>query len=275
MAHVGDQDLVRAIETSMFDLTLPGEVDPTPFPGLTGRESGMVSHDFANRVGLARLDARGANAAIAAVRDHFGRRGLEFGWAVGPSSTPDDLRERLERAGLRRRVQLVGMALETVQAREPDVRGIHVRESKADEHATIARLIARTFEWPADVCEVFARAYERSRAAGRLQAYLAEVAGEPIAFAYLAPTEHPRVALLGGAGTLTAHRGRGVYAALLERRIADAAALGYAVAITQAIRETSAPLARKRGFRELCAIDVYRWQPPRAPARTSATIGRR
>ncbi|MGH2450177.1 MAG: GNAT family N-acetyltransferase [Candidatus Limnocylindria bacterium] len=256
-------EIVHAIETSMFDLALPGEVEPTAFPRMIGRQS-SVSHDFANRVGMARLDARGADAAIAEVRDHFGRRRLEFGWAVGPSSSPDDLRERLERAGLQRRVQLAGMALDALSARDVDVRGIHVRESRIDEHATIARLIARTFEWPADVCEIFARAYERSRAAGRLHAYLAEIGGEPIAFAYLAPTEHPRIALLGGAGTMAAHRGRGVYLTLLERRIADAAALGYGVVITQAIRETSAPLAAKRGFRELCVVDVYRWRPDAA-----------
>ena len=63
------------------------------------------------------------------------------------------------------------------------------------------------------------------------------------------------------AATLKAYRGQGIYRSLIARRLADAHADGAKVAIMQAVRNTSAPICAKLGFRELCNLDVYEWHP--------------
>ena len=78
---------------------------------------------------------------------------------------------------------------------------------------------------------------------------------EMMARAYGLPTEVNR--LLGGAATLEEHRGKGLYTALVARRLADARADGRTAAIIQADRRTSAPIAAKLGFQELCGLEFF------------------
>ncbi len=71
-----------------------------------------------------------------------------------------------------------------------------------------------------------------------------------------------KIVLLGGAATLLEARGRGVYSALVRRRLDDARADGREAAVIQADRDTSAPICAKLGFRELCSMEVFAWTPP-------------
>jgi predicted GNAT family acetyltransferase len=68
------------------------------------------------------------------------------------------------------------------------------------------------------------------------------------------------IVLLGGAATLPEHRGRGIYSALVAKRLADARADGRTAAVIQAARSTSAPIAAKIGFREICGLEFYAWE---------------
>jgi predicted GNAT family acetyltransferase len=56
------------------------------------------------------------------------------------------------------------------------------------------------------------------------------------------------------------HRGRGIYSALVAKRLADARADGRSAAVIQAVRSTSAPICAKLGFREVCALEFYAWE---------------
>jgi predicted GNAT family acetyltransferase len=66
--------------------------------------------------------------------------------------------------------------------------------------------------------------------------------------------------LLGGAATLPEHRGRGIYSALVAKRLTDARAHGRTAAVIQAVRASSAPIVAKLGFREICSLDFYAWE---------------
>src|SRR2546426_793986 len=90
----------------------------------------------------------------------------------------------------------------------------------------------------------------------RCRGYFAYVDARPVAWSFLVYLDAPFV-LLGGAGTLPEHRGRGLYTALVARRLADACADGRTAAVIQADRETSAPICAKLGFRELCGLELF------------------
>ena len=59
--------------------------------------------------------------------------------------------------------------------------------------------------------------------------------------------------------TLSEYRGKGVYTALMAKRLADARALGMEAAVLQADRTTSAPICANLGFEEVCSLDLYAW----------------
>ena len=67
------------------------------------------------------------------------------------------------------------------------------------------------------------------------------------------------IAVMQGAATLTEYRGRGVYTAMVAKRLADARDMGKDTAVLQADRKTSAPVCVKLGFKEVCSIDFYVW----------------
>jgi len=97
---IGEDTLLDAIETSLYLLPeLPGRVDWLSVPGMRGRIT-AGSDFFANLVGAATLDAQNADETIRQVYDLFAGQNKEFGWIVGPRSTPADLAGRLQGAGL-------------------------------------------------------------------------------------------------------------------------------------------------------------------------------
>ena len=62
---------------------------------------------------------------------------------------------------------------------------------------------------------------------------------EPVGWSYLVYLPDSPIVLLGGAATLPEHRGRGIYSALVAKRLADARADGRTAAVIQAVRSTS------------------------------------
>ena len=73
---------------------------------------------------------------------------------------------------------------------------------------------------------------------------------KPVGFSVLTPV-HPKVVLLGGSAVGEAFRGRGIYQASIAVRLEYARALSAEAVLIQAVAETSAPIARRLGFRQL------------------------
>jgi len=95
--------------------------------------------------------------------------------------------------------------------------------------------------------------------------YLARRGGVPAGGASLRVSTDEHVAQLCGAGTLPAHRRRGVQAALLERRLADAARAGCELAVvTTAPGSKSQENAQLLGFELAYMRAILRLAPPEA-----------
>ena len=91
---------------------------------------------------------------------------------------------------------------------------------------------------------------------GRSRTYmLAVVDGATAALAVGTYTDGDPILQLSGAATLPDYRGRGIYTALVARRLADARAAGREAAVIGPNRTTSAPICATLGFEELCGLD--------------------
>jgi GNAT superfamily N-acetyltransferase len=233
-----------------------------PFPGLevlerpgwlqlvapTFREGGL------NGVWHADLADDEADAAIDRTIAFYAARGLRFRWLVDPETRPLDLGERLARRGLggeacRSMLRATGLPLVDV-ARAADVTIERV------DHASLPLFNqVSTAGWELDPAP-FA-AYHRVLLADPRPAtlYLARWRGEPAATALQLPVGD--VSYLIAGVVLPAHRGRGLYRALVAARLRDAAAAGLAVAVTLARASTSAPILERLGFSTVCEAITY------------------
>jgi GNAT superfamily N-acetyltransferase len=261
-------ELIEAVVSGIriLDDAVPA-VTPLGVAGVYGRTT-AVSHPFTNGVSLARLDAASADAAIQLVVERFAAEGKAFGWFVGPGSAPDDLAARLEAAGLHKAEEWAGLVLTDLDhpmGGNPELRIERVQPETLRQHID---LLVRGFGYGTteEVAEVMIGILIGLRDHHRARIYLAignerEGADEPIAFCALTGTHRPWAMNLALAATLEEHRGKGVYRSLVARRVADARADGAEVVVTQANRETSAPILRKIGFNEICSFDLYAWMP--------------
>ena len=260
-----ERDLVAAIESTLhFYPPVPGLSADLGVPGVHGRIT-SVSHSLANLVGMAHLTDGNADAVIARVRERYASEGKAFGWVTGPSTTPADLSVRLVRAGMRRHdPPESGMALTDLAVpidANPDVRIDEIAPAAAERHA---EMMGRAYGMPTEVATFVVRLLA-AKSPIRTRGYLAYLGGaEPVAWSYLVYIPGTRIVLLGGAATLAEFRGRGIYTALVKRRLDDARADGNEAAVIQA-GHLSAPVCAKIGFRTLCELVFHTW-PPEADA---------
>ena len=123
-------------------------------------------------------------------------------------------------------------------------------------------MMARAYEMPEEVARFFNVLLAMTDSKVKNRGYFAYVDGgtEPVAWSYLVYLPDSPIVLLGGAATVPEHRGRGIYSALVAKRLADARADGRRAAVIQAVRSTSAPICAKLGFREVCGLEFYAWE---------------
>jgi predicted GNAT family acetyltransferase len=133
-----------------------------------------------------------------------------------------------------------------------------VREVSPAETIAASEMMGKAYGLPSDITEMFNRLIASVRSRGYF-AYLDSDA--PVAWSYLVYLDESPIVLLGGAATLSEVRGKGLYSALVKKRLDDARADGREAAVIQADRDTSAPICAKLGFRELCSLEVFGWMP--------------
>ena len=122
-------------------------------------------------------------------------------------------------------------------------------------------MMARAYGMPPEISALFVRLVSGSPNL-KSRAYFASInGGPPVAWSYLVYLPSSPIVLLGGAATLPEARGKGIYSALVKRRLDDARRDGREAAVIQADRDTSAPICARMGFRELCSLEVYGWLP--------------
>lgn len=223
------------------------------------------SHTMFNNIRLAVLSGDDPDAEIRATIAPYADRGAQLAWVTGPSCRPVDLPARLEAHGMVPEGESWGMAMPTAgfEGHVPD--------------EVIARQISL------DAVDDFVHASQRgwgvhpsSDAAFRgdvvralvdhpesLSAYLATVNGEA-AGAALTRT-FPQCGLLQGASVMPTHRGRGLYQALLTRRVHDLADAGRPLAAVVASASTSGPVCEHLGFERVCTFQGFKLAQPETP----------
>jgi hypothetical protein len=259
---VAQDDLLNAMENSWLMLpSVPGIIEPVSIEGIRAVWSPASDFILANLVGHVRLNKQNADSTIRAVHQFYTSRERSYHWFVADRATPADIGDRLLDAGLQRIETLAGLYMDDLLDHEircnPDIIIHPVDMTNRD---TFIDIFSSAFGAPR---EFFSNTFIRWLDAGGGRHYLAYFNGEPAAAASMIYIPSRSIVVLQGAATLLNYRRRGLYSALVARRLADAGVDGMEVAVIQAARGTSAPICINLGFVELCGIEIYAWIPPR------------
>ncbi|KIG19326.1 Acetyltransferase, GNAT family protein [Enhygromyxa salina] len=229
-----------------------------------------VPHPNRNGVFLARLEKDTADARIAEVKRAYLEHGAGMRWIVGPGSTPDDLSERLERAGIKRLAYALGLSMR-VPARPPKLpEGLKLREVGAGDVEDYAEVNARAWErGPA-----FRRESEAFivRALARddddLRSWLVYWHDALIGTATLRMLrgQGQDLGYLQGAAILREHRRQGIYQGLLDHRLGVLRAEGIDHVVVWADESTSAGVCQRAGFVPKCRAAFHELPEPPPPS---------
>lgn len=207
-----------------------------------------------NEVMCSELPEHEADAIIDETIASYRALGIErFRWTIGPRPLPSDLGERLMRRGLVR-AESLAMARATEGVSRVDAFGITVELVTDADTASFTSVMAEG--WQADPVQLDVL-HRRMLAApaGRNHLFLARLHGEPAAAAGSADLD--RAVYLMGAVVLSRFRGRGLYRALVQARLAHGAARGFAVGVSIARADTSAPVLARLGFETIAPIVTF------------------
>jgi hypothetical protein len=191
----------------------------------------------------------------------YEQAGRVMDWAVGPTSSPPDLRDRLVRDGLGREDSqaMWGIVMEDIARPLAAPATVRVERTPWDAIDPHEDMMARSFGFgmtPEDMRAVnrFYMAFGEAA-----EVCLAYVEGRPDPVGWSETLYHPdgRVMLLGGSATLDEFRHRGIYTAMVAARLRAGAAHGCSTAVIQPVNITSAPVCERLGFRSVCELDLY------------------
>lgn len=212
-----------------------------------------------NEVSLAVLSPERADTIIDETIAVYRGLGIRFRWAVGPDSSPVDLAARLQARGLEpETVWGVARRIDTATPATPP--GIEIEPVHAGNLEPFTEVMARGWGMRASPLLAFHRRVLET-APARLPMQLARLHGEPVAAAVVALL--PRSAVLLGAVVLPEHRGRGLYRALVDSRLQEAARHGCTLATSQARADTSHPILSRLGFHDVCRLTMHSPAPDR------------
>lgn len=256
---VPDDAVTLAIESSLHVYpSVSGLSEDLGVKGVRGRVTDL-SHPLANLVGMAKIAPEDVTATLKLVRNRYSGGRKAYGWVTGPLTRPNDLGERLVAGGLTKADEMAGMVLTDLAIPIAVDPSILVREGTLHEAQAASEMMGRAYGMPEEVARFFNVLLAMTDAKVRNRGYFAFVDGgdRPVGWSYLVYLPDSPIVLLGGAATLPEHRGRGIYSALVAKRLADARADGRTAAVVQAARSTSAPICAKLGFREVCGLEFY------------------
>jgi GNAT superfamily N-acetyltransferase len=257
-----ERDLVRMIdETCMnvgMDLYPEGWVWPLRVLGVKACAS-HVQNVQSNVVGMTTLTEANVDEVIQRVIERYQQEHKSFCWLVGPTSRPADLGDYLHAAGFRQEMAAVGMVLRNLSHAitvNPAVRVEQVSLADLDaKRSMLAEAYGHGMSEEAITLGLrFAEAYGE-----RATCYLAYLQDhdEPVASSLALLDVERQCVLLRGGAVLEAYRGKGIYTAMVAKRLDDARAMGAASAIIQADKQTSAPICAKLGFEAVCSFHGY------------------
>ncbi|HEU4579293.1 MAG TPA: hypothetical protein VFS67_13605 [Polyangiaceae bacterium] len=242
--------------------SFPGDAEGEVLPELTrvrGREPEWHCIEFS------RLDSANAERVIAEQVAHYRALRAELEWKVYSQDTPSDLRERLERQGFRAGARESVLVLELSQppvwlSERPRHRVLRVtRREQLRLFASVAE--QGSARGRAAVAAALLRHMERGST--EQLGYVAFDGDVPAAIGRLETRATSAFGGLYGGLTLEAHRGRGLYHALIAERARDALRLGARYLRVDAL-PTSEGILERLGFVKLA--DTWPYVLPRSDA---------
>lgn len=224
------------------------------------------AHPGSNQTGAVKWSAEEADAKIEETIEYHRQRNIGFSWFVNPFDTPPDLRERLERHGMvlaGDQAMMARVGLEHLDI--PTNPNVEIELTDGTNDAAIEaalQIVATGFNWTKEQTDIgradfFERAKDPKTQEREIH-YLARLNGTPVADARVILSTG--IAYLGGASTLPAYRGQRIYSTMLRKRLEDAHARGYNVAIIHA-EPMSRRVVSKYGFKEYGRAYLYAWMP--------------
>jgi GNAT superfamily N-acetyltransferase len=219
-----------------------------------------AAHD--NCVLFSRLDAAGADAAIAGEIDYFALLGHAFEWKLHGHDAPADLAERLLHHGFAAEPAETIMVRDLVDEppRPPAALSVEIR--RIGDAAGLRDLVAvQGAVWNDDhrwYGEAIAR--ELAADATQIEILVAFAETRPVATSLMRLHRGTQFGSLWGAATLAAFQRRGLYTALVERHVVTALSAG-ARLLTVDANENSRPVLERVGFHPLVGVQGFVWQP--------------
>lgn len=207
------------------------------------------------------LNATSVDSAIDLQLKYFRSLGRPFEWKTYSHDEPKNLGEHLVRHGFRpgeRETVMVGDAGRGVPSHLE--RGVRyeridtIEKLRWLERFDEAAGISEGLELRAQLATEFVRTPDR------ISIWVALVAEQPVARAWVRFYPNRPFADLWGGQTLEPYRGRGIYRSLVAARVAEARAKGAQWIATDAL-PTSRPILESLGFRRLVDSTPYLWVP--------------
>lgn len=267
LADLSDDGLIAAIEadqgaTRVLDPEVPVEIhdDPDATWGIAG-----YPDPIRNMVVSARFAPGDADRRIREISAAYAARGTGFLWWVAPFHTPDDLGERLLRAGLRFEGTAPAMAIDLAELPRDEALPPGLEIVPVLDEATLREFVgvlAAEMGVPDGAPNPAARHH-----AALLEAIPPTLTSEPVPLRYLGridgrPVASSRISIGGGVAglyavaTLPDARGRGIGRAMTLAALDAGRALGYRIGVLQA-SDSGLPVYRRLGFRTMFDYAVY------------------
>jgi GNAT superfamily N-acetyltransferase len=236
---------------AMYARAAGGEV--LDLPDVRFSASGLPAR-VVNAVNMAHLTDAAAGGRIEEAKAFFGRFGVPYRWLFGVTSTPVDLPERLEAAGLVALSNTPGMGLDIPAMHDdpPTASGLEAREVAGQADLETWLEVCR-LSFPFD--DVTAAAWRAVHIplgwgeASPLHNYIGWLGARPVAVS--AVFYAGGVAGIWNVGTMADVRGRGIGRETTLAALRDAARRGYRVAILGS-SPMGLPVYTRIGFVEVC-----------------------
>lgn len=196
-----------------------------------------------------RLDEANVEEAISSTVDFFSDKGNEFEWKVYDHDTPNDLKERLLARGFEAEELEAVLAFDMQEAPhgfwEPSPVTVR-RITDRKELASVTHIESEVWGEPYDDLEA-SLAEDMKTTPDQLSVYVAYAGDEAACSAWIRYYPESRFAELYGGATLSAHRGKGLYKALVQARAKEARERGIRFLVVDT-SPMSGPILQRHGF---------------------------
>ncbi|GFE64942.1 hypothetical protein [Litoreibacter roseus] len=240
----------------------PGAIEPIVVDGAAGWTS-PNPHPVLSLMRWTTIDPGTASLALDAVLARFRDAGQGFDWMTGPK-TAHLVPLLYERGFIAPPLDVAAM----IRCVSPDIdismpKDLRVWKVEDLQDDRISRVMARGFDVSGEVGAIFHEAYLTSSPLQTSDVYAVSADGDdaPVGVGYLSYIGDGPSVLLRVSSTLDEYRGRGIYKALVLRRLADAAKQGRTQAFVHAYSDGSQRVLSGLGFESAGSLQLHRWRP--------------